>query len=159
MASLQHELPGDEPLPTTGDPAVARRPNWERGVQSIAFVLRELQRAHPALDPRRVLLVGHSNGGDMAMLFAREHPNLVQRVISLDNRRMPLPRARRPRVLSLRSADQPADRGVLPTPAEQARFGTQIIRLPHTRHNDMWDGATREQQQEMLAPIARFLNE
>lgn len=157
VVSLQHELPGDAPIATTGNLAQTRRPHWERGVQSLLFVLRELRRTHPALDYRRVLLVGHSNGGDMAMLFAHEHPKLVWRVISLDNRRMPLPRTRRPQLLSLRSSDQVADEGVLPTPAEQAKFGIAIVKLRHTRHNDLWDGATPQQKQEIKTLISAFV--
>ena len=86
-----------------------------------------------------------------------EYPALVAQVISLDNRRMPFPRAARPRVLSLRSSDQIADPGVLPTPAEQAQFGVTIVQLKNTLHNDMWDGATAAQKLEMNAAIARFL--
>jgi pimeloyl-ACP methyl ester carboxylesterase len=157
VLSLQQDLPGDAPLPTTGDPAVVRRPAWERGVQNMLFVLQELRRTPAAFDLDQVLLVGHSNGGDMVMLFAQEHPELVERVISLDNRRVPLPRASRPRVLSLRSSDQPADAGVLPTPAEQAAFGLTIVPLPATLHNDMWDGATRAQKREMNDVISKFL--
>lgn len=157
VASLQHELPGDEPIATTGNLRQTRKPNWERGVQNMLFVLRELQRTQPDLDYRQLLLLGHSNGGDMAMLFAAENPKLVARVISLDNRRTPLPRARYPRVLTLRSNDQVADAGVLPTPAEQLRYGTQVVQLLHTQHNDMWDGATEPQKQEMIKAITQFL--
>jgi predicted dienelactone hydrolase len=157
VVSLQHELPGDEPIAMTGNLRETRRPNWERGVQNMRYVLQELRCTQPSLDYRHLLLMGHSNGGDMVMLFAQQHPRLVERVITLDNRRMPLPRARRPRVLSLRSSDQPADAGVLPTPAEQAQFGMTIVPLPATLHNDMWDGATAAQQQEMNTLISRFL--
>lgn len=157
VVSLQQDLPTDAPMPTTGIPAVVRRPYWERGVQNMLFVLQELRRTHPELDYQHLLLMGHSNGGDMAMLFAQEHPRLVDRVISFDNRRMLLPRARQPRVLSLRSSDQPADAGVLPTPAEQARLRMTIVQLPATVHNDMWDGATAAQQQEMNTIISNFL--
>lgn len=157
VVSLQQELPGDEPMPTTGPPAVVRRPYWERGVQNIAFVLKELRHIHPELDYRHVLVMGHSNGGDTAALFAQEHPELVDRLLTFDNRRMPLPRTHQPRVLSLRSSDQPADAGVIPSPAEQAKFGIIIVTLPHTLHNDMWDGATPAQQQEMNALVSSFL--
>lgn len=157
VVSLQQDLPTDTPLPTTGTPAVVRRPHWERGVQNMLVVLRELRRTQPTLDYRHLLLMGHSNGGDMVMLFAQQHPRLVERVITFDNRRMPLPRARRPRVLSLRSSDQPADAGVLPTPAEQVRFGIRIVPLTATLHNDMWDGASPAQQQEMNKSISHFL--
>lgn len=159
VVSLQHELPGDAPLPTTGNPADVRRPNWERGVQSMLFVLQELRRTQPTLDYHHLLVMGHSNGGDMAALFTQEHPELIARLLTFDNRRMALPRARRPRVLSLRSSDQPADAGVLPTPAEQAAFGMTIVPLPATLHNDMWDGATLAQQREMNGFISKFLAE
>ena len=159
VVSLQHELPGDAPIAMTGKLTETRRPNWEQGVQNLLFVLQKLKRTPLNLDYRHLLLVGHSNGGDMVMLFAQEHPELVARVISLDNRRMPLPRASQPRMLSLRSSDQPADAGVLPTLAEQAAFGMTIVPLPATRHNDMWDGATLAQQREMNGFISKFLAE
>lgn len=159
VASLQHELPGDAPIATTGNLAETRRPNWEQGVQSMVFVLQELRRAHPEFNYRRTLLVGHSNGGDMVMLCAQEHPDLAWCVISLDNRRMPLPRTRHPRLLSLRSSDQRADLGVLPTLVEQTKYQIRIAQLPVTRHNDMWDGATAEQKQEINAIISGFIAE
>lgn len=157
VASVQQELPTDEPLPTTGNPRVVRRPNWERGVQNLVFVRQTLRRRYPRANFTQLLLLGHSNGGDVAMLFAEKHPGLVARIVSLDNRRMPLPRARHPRVLTIRSSDQVADPGVLPTPAEQGKFGTRVVKLPNTLHNDMWDGATEAQKQEIRTLIQQFL--
>ncbi|MBF9221341.1 alpha/beta fold hydrolase [Hymenobacter ruricola] len=158
VASLQQDLPGDAPMPTaTGNVYQARYPYWARGVQTMLFALKALKRRQPGLDLRHVLVVGHSNGGDMAMLLAQQHPELVQKVISLDNRRVPFPRQRRPEILSLRSSDQVADPGVLPSPAEQAKYHTTIIQLPATLHNDMWDGATEAQKREINYLISRFL--
>ena len=159
VASIQHELPTDAPMPTVGDVRTVRQPFWARGMQNMLFVRRALLRKYPGVNIGELLLVGHSNGGDTAMLFANAHPALVAQVVSLDSRRMPFPRAQRPRVLSLRSSDQVADPGVLPTPAEQAQFSTTIVPLKNTRHNDMWDGATPAQKQEMNAAITRFLEE
>ncbi|MDO7852033.1 alpha/beta hydrolase [Hymenobacter convexus] len=157
VASIQQELPTDAPMPTTGVISVVRRPMWERGVQNIEFVRRELRQRYPGIDFSRLLLAGHSNGGDVSMLYAAEHLARVERVISLDNRRVPLPRARQPRVLLLRSSDQVPDPGVLPTPAEQQQYGTMIVPLPHTIHNDMWDGGTESQKAEMNEAVSRFL--
>ncbi|GAA4020929.1 alpha/beta fold hydrolase [Hymenobacter glaciei] len=157
VASIQHELPTDAPMPTVGNVRQVRQPFWERDVQNMLFVRQALARKFPGVELNELLLVGHSKGGDSAMLFAEEHPALAARVISLDNCRMPLPRAARPRVLSLRSSDQVADPGVLPTPAEQAEFGTMLVQLKNTVHNDMWDGATKAEKQEMSAAISRFL--
>jgi len=105
-----------------------------------------------------LVLIGHSNGGDMCMLFAQQHPQLVAKVISLDNRRMPFPRTAHPRIYSLRSSDQPADEGVLPTAEEQAQYHMRIIQLPNTMHNDMGDHGTDEQKQEIVRYILEFLN-
>ena len=157
VASIQHEIPGDEPLPTTGSPYETRKPSWERGVQNILFVIGELKKRRPDLDYGQLLLVGHSHGGDTSMLFAQEHGDLVRTVITLDNRRMPFPRTRKPRILSLRSTDQPADEGVIPSAEEQATFGIKVIKLPATIHNDMWDGGTTQQKVEIVGHIDAFL--
>lgn len=158
VASLQQDLPHDAPLPTTGNLSQTRRLAWERGVRSMLTVLQELRRTRPMLNFGHTLLVGHSNGGDMAMLFAQEHPGQVEKVISLDNRRVPLPRRALPQVLTLRSVDQPADAGVLPTPAEQARLGIRVVQLG-TLHNDMWDGATDAQKTEINTYVSEFLEQ
>ncbi len=155
VASVQHELEGDAPMPTTGEPAVVRRPWWDRGAANLRFVIREM-RARRLADRRPVLLVGHSNGGDSSMLFAAQHRDLVRAVFTLDNRRMRMPRTGRPRICSVRSSDQPADPGVLPTSAEQKRYRMVIGTAP-VIHNDMWDGATAAQKQAMLGWLSRCL--
>lgn len=157
VASIQHELPTDEPMPTVGKPSEVRRPFWERGVQNILFVIDELKKSRRDLDFKNLLLVGHSNGGDTAMLFAEKYPKPARKIISLDNRRMALPRAKRPQILSIRSSDQTADEGVLPTAEEQEKFGIKIIKLKNTIHNDMWDGATEAQKNEISSIISDFL--
>ena len=43
----------------------------------------------PNADYEHLTLVRHSNGGDVAMFCAREHPELVSKVITLDNLRVP----------------------------------------------------------------------
>lgn len=157
VASIQHELPTDAPMAMTNNIMQDRKPHWERGVQNMLFVLRELRKTQRKLDDKSLLVVGHSNGGDMAMLFAQQHPELVREVISLDNRRMALPRTRQPRILSLRSSDQVADDGVLPTPAEQEQFGIQIVPMKNLTHNDIWDGVREEKKREVNTVINAFL--
>jgi dienelactone hydrolase len=156
VVSVQHELPGDEPIATTGPFRETRRPNWQRGVQNLLFAAQEFKKREPGLDENRLLLVGHSNGGDTAALFAEQHPERVEALISLDNRRMALPRKDRIRVLTFRSSDQPADPGVLPTAEEARRFHTTVIRM-EVRHDDLWDGATENQRAEMLRAVDAFL--
>jgi pimeloyl-ACP methyl ester carboxylesterase len=157
VASIQHELPGDEPL-AQGDNLYKRRfPNWQAGADSIVFVIRAL-RAQGITDRRKAVLVGHSNGGDMSMLVAREHPELVRAAFSLDNRRMPLPRERHPRICSIRSVDQPADPGVLPTLDEQKRFGVLVTTVTGLKHNAMSDWATDIQKAAVISVLYRCID-
>ena len=93
----------------------------------------------------------------MTALFAHKHPALVSKIITLDNRRMALPRTRKPRVYSLRSSDQPADEGVLPTGEEQKKYRMTVIKLPATIHNDMDNDATEPQRKEIIGYIMQFL--
>lgn len=157
VVSIQHELPTDEPLAMKGDLRDLRRPNWERGAGNILFVLNELKRTHPTLDFAHTTLIGHSNGGDMSVLFAQLHPDLVQNLITLDNRRMPLPRMDKPRVLSLRSSDAPADDGVLPTAEEQVAHTIRIIPLADVKHNEMSDRGNAAQRAEITKLVLDFL--
>lgn len=156
VAAIDHELPGDAPVPSGGDAYRERMPNWRQGADSIAYAMRELRRRRLA-SPAPVVLIGHSNGGDMAMLLATTHPHLFRTVISLDNRRHPLPRTAQPRICSLRSSDQAADPGVIPPGREQAELGMQIIPVP-VRHDDMTDRATPAQKEAMLAAVRRCLD-
>lgn len=159
VASIQHELPTDSLIPMQGVPQVVRRPFWERGADNILFVLNELKKSKFSLDFDQVTLIGHSNGGDMTALFPQKYPGLVHKIITLDNRRMALPRTMSPRVYSLRSSDQPADTGVLPEEAEQKKYGMTIITLPDTKHNDMDDNANPVQRKEITDYLRRFMKE
>ena len=159
VVSIQHELPTDDLLPLTGIPRVVRRSNWERGAENILFVLNELKKIKPELDFKHVNLIGHSNGGDMTVLFVQKYPDLVNKIISLDNRRMELPRTSQPKIYSLRSSDQPADEGVLPSIVEQEKFGIKIIKLANTIHNDMNDRGSKKQKREINMYVMGFLNE
>ena len=157
VVSIQHELPTDDLIPTTGTPQVVRRPFWERGAENIRFVLKELPHLMPNADLGNVTLIGHSNGGDMSVLLAHQSPALVRRVISLDSRRMPFPLQKQPRLFSLRSSDQQADEGVLPNVEAQQKYGIQLVELPNVQHNDMDDSGTPAQHAVIQGYVLRFL--
>ncbi|MFA6151206.1 MAG: hypothetical protein WC716_07800 [Chitinophagaceae bacterium] len=159
VASIQHELPTDDLIPRDGIIQIVRRPFWERGVQNILFVLNELKKTYPRLDYKHLILMGHSNGGDMSMLFGQQYPALVDKIISLDNRRVAFPRTKQPKIYSLRSSDQPADEGVLPTAAEQITYGMKIIPLKNTAHNNMDNSGNEEQKKEINQYVLGFLME
>jgi predicted peptidase len=159
VVSIQHELSTDSLIPSSGIPQIVRRPFWDRGADNILFVINELKKLNPDLSFKHITLIGHSNGGDMTALFPQKYPNIVDKIITLDNRRMALPRTVNPKVYSLRSSDQPADEGVLPTTEEIKYFDMKIIKLPNTTHNDMGDNANDEQRKEINNYIITFLNE
>lgn len=159
VVSIQHELPTDDLLPMEGKPQIVRRSNWERGAENIKFVLENLRKDFPNLDYKKVTIAGHSNGGDMSVLFIEKNPEKVWKLITLDQRRYAFPRVSQPKIYSLRSSDQTADEGVLPTIEEQKKFGMTIIRLPNTIHNDMDDDGNDEQKKEIINYFLKFLNE
>lgn len=158
-ASIQHELSTDSLMPVTGIPQIVRRPFWEHGADNILFMINELKRSNPELDFTSVTLIGHSNGGDMTALFPQKYPGIVHRIITLDNRRMALPEKSDLKVYSIRSSDQPADPGVLPTSEEQKKYGITIIKLPDTIHNDMDDSGNERQRTEIRNYVLGFLKE
>jgi pimeloyl-ACP methyl ester carboxylesterase len=159
VVSIQHELPTDDLLPLAGIPQIVRRPFWERGADNILFVINELKKSNKNINFNKVTLIGHSNGGDISALFPQKHQGLVNKIITLDNRRMPLPRLKDVKVLSLRSSDQPADDGVLPSIEEQKKFKLKIVKLPNTAHNDMDDNANEQQRLEINEFIRNFLTQ
>lgn len=159
VASIQHELPSDSLIPLTGIPQVVRLPFWERGADNILFVINKLKRSNPELDFKHINLIGHSNGADITALFPQKYPGIVDKIITLDNRRMALPRTKQPKVYSLRSSDQLADVGVLPTEEDQKQFGIKIIKLQNTIHNAMDDKANVRQRKEIDNYILTFLKD
>jgi predicted esterase len=158
VASIQHELPTDSLLAMTGNLQITRRPNWERGANNILFVLNQLKKTNPELDYKHVILAGHSNGGDMTVLFAHMYPSLVYKVIALDNRRMALPRVKHPKIYSIRSSDLAADEGVLPTSQEQQKLGITIVNLANTKHSEMDNDANEQQRREINDLVLSFLD-
>ncbi len=159
VVSIQHELYTDSLLPLAGNLQIVRRPFWERGADNILFVINELKKTNPELDYKHISIIGHSNGGDMTALFPQKYPNIVEKIITLDNRRMSLPKTKKIKVYSLRSSDQPADEGVLPSEKELKMYDIKIIKLENTTHNEMDDNANVSQRKEIQNYIFNFLNE
>ena len=157
VVTIQHDLPTDDTLPHTGDIYKLRKPLWERGVKTIFVVDNEMRARYPGLNFKHTILVGHSNGGDIAMLMATEYPLYAKTVITLDNRRMPFPRSNHPKILSIRSSDQSANPGVLPSVEEQKKYHIKIVKV-NTTHNDMGGTGTEAQKEEINTYIIDFLN-
>ncbi|MDB5272556.1 MAG: hypothetical protein JWO58_923 [Chitinophagaceae bacterium] len=160
VASVQHELPADDPLAMMGNLQETRMPNWENGLQNILFVWKDLKNKIPNIDEKQLIVIGHSNGGDMSMLFASEYPFKTSKAISLDSRRMPFPLVGPHKIYSLRSTDEVADPGVIPAEKKLQEFQMTIVQLNHTKHIEMTDEtASDEQKNEINAYVLNFLLE
>ena len=150
VISIQHDLNDDPSLPRTGNLYQLRMPFWKRGVQSLNFVIDNMSENHPELDMRKVILIGHSNGGDISMMFAEKYPRKVKKVISLDSLRYPFPTSGN--ILSLRAKDTSADSGVL-----AKNPNAKIIQMSHAKHIDMYDAGPCDVKAKIIEHINDFL--
>jgi pimeloyl-ACP methyl ester carboxylesterase len=157
VASVQHDLPGDEPLARTGNLYEGRRPVWQRGAQNIVFVTSALKAKYGRRLGDKIILIGHSNGGDISMWLANERPELVARAITLDHRRVPIPRVTTPRIMTVRASDTTADPGVLPTADERQALRIEVVTIAGAKHNDMHDGGSEALKTQIVDNILRFL--
>ena len=161
VASIQQDLPTDPPLMTkVGMPYVGRKGIYIRCEANILFVLGQLQKLEPGARYDHLTLVGHSNGGDVSMYFAKEHPELVAQVITLDNLRVPFVLSSKLKILSFRSKDPRfrTDPGVLPTPSEAKRGGVDIINTG-ALHTDLSDRGPNAVKEKIQASLDAFLTD
>ena len=161
VASIQQDLPSDPPLITRiGMPYVGRRPVYLRCEANILFVLRQLQKMQPNASYDHVTLVGHSNGGDVSMYVAKQHPELVSKVITLDNLRVPFVLSDKMKILSFRSKDPnfKTDPGVLPTAAQAKINGIDIVNTG-ALHTDLSDRGPDSVKERIQATLNKFLSE
>lgn len=161
VASIQQDLPTDPPLMTRiGQPYVGRRRVYLRCEANILFVIGELQKRQPNADYSHLTLVGHSNGGDVSMYVAKQHPELVTRVITLDNLRVPLVLRHGLKILSFRSKDPNfrTDPGVLPTPGQAAAAGIDIVNTG-ALHTELSDRGPVSVKEKIQATLDRFLRD
>jgi hypothetical protein len=161
VASIQQDLPTDPPLMTkVGLPYVGRQGVYERGEANILFVIGQLKELQPNADYDHLTLVGHSNGGDVSMYFAKQHPELVSKVITLDNLRVPFVLNDKLKILSFRSKDPnfKTDPGVLPTLREAREDGIDIVRT-NAQHTDMSDRGPDAIKEKIQATLDHFLSD
>ena len=161
VASVQQDLPTDPPLMTkVGLPYAGRREVYERGEANILFVLQALKKLQPNADYNHLTLVGHSNGGDISMFCAKRHPELVSKVITLDNLRVPFVLSDKLKILSFRSKDPnfKTDPGVLPTAQQAKAEGIDIV---HTefQHTEMSDRGPDSVKGRIQATLDQFLSD
>jgi Chlorophyllase enzyme len=161
VASIQQDLPSDPPLMTkVGQPYVGRHAVYLRCEANILFVLGELQKLQPHADYDHLTLVGHSNGGDVSMYVAKQHPELVSKVITLDNLRVPFVLSDRMKILSFRSKDPnfKTDPGVLPPPDKAKSGGIDIVDTG-ALHTDLSDRGPQSVKEKIQTTLDRFLKD
>jgi len=160
VACIQQDNPTDPPLVTVvGQPYVGRLGVYQKGEANILFVVAQLKKLQPNADYDHLTLVGHSNGGDIAMYFAKQHPGLVSKVITLDNLRVPFVLNDKMKILSFRSKDPRflTDPGVLPTPEQAKKDAIDIIKTD-AQHTDMSDRGPDSVKEKIQANLDEFLS-
>jgi hypothetical protein len=161
VVSIQHDLETDGPMVTqVGEEYVGRRPHYNRGIANIMFVIDEMKKYQPNADYRHLTMVGHSNGGDISMYFAKRHPDLIKKVVTLDNLRVPFATEGNFRILSFRSQDPvfKADPGVVPDDAICLKAGITVVRTPY-RHNELSDRGPDNVKTTIRSIIDKFLDD
>lgn len=158
VAAIQHDMPGDPPLSMQGFPFVGRLPSYQRGEKNILFAIEQIKKVYPDPDFQTVTMFGHSQGGDIAMYFAGQHPDLVTKVITLDNIRVPLLMSGKARILSFRSNNFKPDPGVVPAAEAAEDAGIEVVHteFQHDHFRDSGPDTVRAKVQEVMA---RFLEE
>ena len=160
VVSIQHDLETDDPMVTkVGEEYVGRRMQYNRGIANIRFAIDELRKQYPNADYRHLTLIGHSNGGDISMFFAKLHPDMVKKVVTLDNLRVPFVTDGKIKILSFRSKDPvfKADPGVVPDDEVCAKAGITVVRTEF-RHNDLSDRGPDSVKASIQAKVEDFLD-
>ncbi len=138
VVSIQHDLPTDAPMVTkVGEIYVGRLPQYQRGVANIRFAVDKMKKMQPNADYDHLTMVGHSNGGDISMYFAKMYPDEIKKVVTLDNLRVPFMTDGKFKILSFRSKDPEfkTDPGVMPDDSDlrEVRHHGRADRLPAQR--------------------------
>ena len=143
-----------------GEPYVGRKEVYMRCEANILFVLGALQKMQPNADYDHLTLVGHSNGGDVSMYVAHQHPELVSKVITLDNLRVPFVLSKNMKILSFRSKDPNfrTDAGVLPSAAQAKKDGIDIINTG-ALHTELSDRGPDSVKEKIQATLDKFLQD
>jgi Chlorophyllase enzyme len=159
VVSPQHDLPTDPPMVTKADEIyVGRLPQIQRGVANIRFAIRQMEKVQPNADYDKVTMVGHSMGGDISMYFAKEYPDEIKKVVTLDNLRVPFLTEGKFKILSFRSKDNvfKPDPGVVPDAEQCEKAGITVVDTGF-QHNDMRDTGPDNAKNSIQSMLDKFL--
>ena len=161
VVSIQHDLETDEPMVTkVGEEYVGRRTAYNRGIFNIMYAVDRLKEIQPHADYKHLTLVGHSNGGDISMYFAQRHPDLIKKVVTLDNLRVPFVTDGKFKILSFRSKDPvfKADPGVVPDDEVCEKAGIKVVKTSY-QHNDLSDRGPDDVKTTIQGILDKFLED
>ena len=161
VLSIQHDLPTDTPMVTKpGEPYVGRLPQILRGVANIRFAVAQMHEVQPNADYDHLTVVGHSMGGDITMYFAKQYPDAIKKVVTLDNLRVPFMTDGKFKILSFRSKDPQfkTDPGVIPSGQLREKAGITVVNTPF-RHDDMRDTGSKEAKASIETMLDKFLTD
>jgi alpha/beta hydrolase fold len=159
VVSIQHDLPSDPPMVTkVGELYVGRLTQIQRGVANIRFAVEEMRNVQPNADYDHLTVVGHSMGGDITMYFAKQYPEEVRKVVTLDNLRVPFITSGKFKILSFRSKDPQfkTDPGVIPSEEECEKAGITVVKTDF-QHNDMRDTGSEEAKTSIQGMLDKCL--
>jgi len=161
VVSIQHDLPTDAPMVTkVGELYVGRLQQIERGVANIKFAVAQMENVQPNADYDHLTVVGHSMGGDITMYFAKQYPDRIRKVVTLDNLRVPFVTSGKFKILSFRSKDPvfKTDPGVIPSAEECNKDGITVVNTDF-QHNDMRDTGSEEAKTSIQGMLDKFLEQ
>src|SRR6201992_42735 len=159
VVSIQHDLPTDAPMVTkVGEIYVGRLPQYQRGVANLRFAVDQMKQLRPNADYDHLTMVGHSNGGDISMYFARMYPDEIKKVVTLDNLRVPFITDGKFKILSFRSKDPQfkPDPGVVPDDSICAKSGITVVQTGY-QHNWMTDRGPDDAKANIQDTLDKFL--
>ena len=159
VLSPQHDLPTDPPMVTkVGELYVGRLPQILRGVANIHFAVGEMKKIQPSADYDKLTMVGHSMGGDISMYFAKQYPDEIKKVVTLDNLRVPFLTEGKFKILSFRSKDPQFKTGpdVIPNEEQRENAGITVVQTTF-QHNDMRDTGPDEAKSSITSMLDKFL--
>jgi alpha/beta hydrolase family protein len=159
--SPQHDLPTDPPMVTkAGELYVGRLPQIQRGADNIHFAISEMKKLEPNADYKHLTMVGHSMGGDISMYFAKQYPDEIKKVVTLDNLRVPFMTDGKFKILSFRSKDTQfkPDPGVVPDAEQCEKAGITVVDTGF-QHNDMRDTGPDAAKTSIQGTLDKFLED
>lgn len=154
VISIQHDLNTDSIEPRVGTVYEWRAPFWDRGVANILYVMKYMANKYSLMDFNKIILIGHSYGGDIVALFLQKYPQFLAKIISLDGLLVPFPQETQLPILYIQANDTLANQIVL-----QSLSTVTKILLKDCNHMDMTDRGPHSVHQEINENILHFLSQ